>query len=291
MAGIKELETALINADKAGDVAAARTLAAAIRSARSSTVGKMPSMDPTEGMSTAEKFLAGAGKGMTDVARGVGQAVGLVNQDSIDAAKAQDAALMKTGAGMAGAITGGVAATLPTLAIPGAGTLTGSAAIGAGTGLLAPVASDESRIANTALGATGGAVGNAAARGLSMLAQPIQGATEAAKDLLKRGIVPTPGMASGPTSIVNKVEQQLESFGPIGWLISHARGRAVKEMNVEAISKAVPNGEEVLKAGRPAIDRAGQLIDAAYDRVYDKIPGKITFDSTFDDAIKALPSK
>jgi len=47
-----------------------------------------PKYDPTEGMSTSEKFLAGVGKAMTDAGRGVGQMVGLVSQDEIDEAKA-----------------------------------------------------------------------------------------------------------------------------------------------------------------------------------------------------------
>lgn len=69
--------------------------------------------NPTEGMSGTQKFLAGAGKGMTDLARGVGQLTGLVDQQSIDDSRRRDAALMDTGAGLAGNITGTVAALAP----------------------------------------------------------------------------------------------------------------------------------------------------------------------------------
>lgn len=110
--------------------------------------------DPTEGMSGGEKFLAGVGMGMTNVGRGVGQAVGLVDRADIEEARRLDAALGKTGAGMAGNVVGTVAAYAPTAFIPGANTMAGAAAIGAGSGFLAPSTSTRETITNTALGGT-----------------------------------------------------------------------------------------------------------------------------------------
>lgn len=110
--------------------------------------------DPTEGMSTGEKFLAGVGMGMTNVGRGIGQALGMVSRDDIAEARRLDKALSDTTAGTAGNITGTVAAFLPTAFIPGANTMAGAAAIGAGSGLLAPSTSTSETVTNTALGGT-----------------------------------------------------------------------------------------------------------------------------------------
>lgn len=136
-------------------------------------------LDPTEGMSTGDKFLAGVGKGMTDVGRGVGQMVGLVSRQDVAESRKRDKALMDTGAGMAGNITGSLAAMLPTAFIPGAATLPGAAAIGAGTGLAAPSESTEETLKNTVLGGVlapaavvaGRAIG-AGARGAQSLMEP-----------------------------------------------------------------------------------------------------------------------
>lgn len=111
-----------------------------------------PRPDPTEGMSAAEKFFAGAGKAAYDVGRGLGQAVGLVSQEEIDEARRLDAPLMRTTAGKAGNVAGGVATFAPTSFIPGASTAVGAALVGGAMGLSQPVAEGESRALNTAAG-------------------------------------------------------------------------------------------------------------------------------------------
>lgn len=122
--------------------------------------------DPTEGMSTMDKLLAGVGKGMTDVGRGVGQMFGLVSREDIKESRARDAALMNTGAGKVGNVAGSIAALAPTMLIPGAGTLGGASAIGAATGLAAPSESTEETLKNTLLGGGLGAGANVAGRAL-----------------------------------------------------------------------------------------------------------------------------
>ena len=134
------------------------------------------SHDPTEGMSGADKFFAGAGKGMTDVVRGggqlardalgnrVGDAIGAPTQADVDATKMRDAPLLATGAGVAGDVTGTIAASLPAVLVPGAATLRWAAAVGAGLGLAQPVASDESRVKNTLVGGAAGGAGVIAGR-------------------------------------------------------------------------------------------------------------------------------
>jgi len=124
------------------------------------------SADPTAGMSGFEKFRAGYGKAAVDLARGAGQAVGLVNRQDVANSRALDAPLMKTGAGKAGDIAGTIADLLPTAAIPGANTLAGAAAIGGGTGFLMPSASTKETLMNTGVGAVVAPATMLAARGI-----------------------------------------------------------------------------------------------------------------------------
>jgi hypothetical protein len=104
--------------------------------------------NPTAGMSGTEKFLAGAGKAMSDTVRGAGQLVGrgldavsgtgggaplsqrlgLPQYSDIEETRQLDAPLMDTGAGVAGNIGGNVLMTL----VPGAavkGVATGASAL------------------------------------------------------------------------------------------------------------------------------------------------------------------
>lgn len=111
------------------------------------------------GMSDGQKFFAGVGKGMTDIAQGVGQVFGLQSREDVAEKRALDADLAKTGAGKAGEIVGQVATALPTMFIPGANTVIGGAAIGAGLGLAQPSVSTDETLKNTTLGAGGGAAG------------------------------------------------------------------------------------------------------------------------------------
>lgn len=103
-------------------------------------------------MSGFDKFRAGMGKAFTDVVRGAGQLIGVVDRSEIDESKKLDSALMGTGAGVAGNIAGNVAAFAPTALIPGANTVTGAALAGAGMGALQPVGEEDSRLGNMALG-------------------------------------------------------------------------------------------------------------------------------------------
>lgn len=110
--------------------------------------------DPTVGMSGTERFLAGVGKAITDVGRGVGQMVGVVDRKDISESRARDAALMNTGAGIAGNVVGNIATLAPTMFIPGANTIAGSAAIGTASGLVQPSESTGETLRNIAIGGT-----------------------------------------------------------------------------------------------------------------------------------------
>lgn len=167
MPTMAQLETALRNADAAGDVEAAQALASEIRRVRAPAPAKV--FDPTEGMSGGQKFLAGAGKGFADLGRGAGQllrsgigetagnALGLPTTADIEESRRLDAPLMRTGAGVAGNVAGSIAAALPTAFIPGANTIGGAAVLGAAQGALQPVGEKDSRLQNIGTGAVFGA--------------------------------------------------------------------------------------------------------------------------------------
>ena len=121
-------------------------------------------LNPTDGMSNLERFLAGTGKAFTDIGRGVGQKLGMVSNADIEESRRLDAALMDTGYGTAGNIFGNVAALAPTAMIPGANTITGAGAIGAVTGYMQPSTSNNENIRNTLYGGAGSAFIPAAIR-------------------------------------------------------------------------------------------------------------------------------
>jgi hypothetical protein len=113
--------------------------------------------DPTEGMTTAQKFLAGTGKAFVDVGRGVGQMMGLVSREDIKRARELDAPLMRTTAGTVGNVLGNVAAMTPAAFIPGANTAVGATTIGALSGLAQPSTSTAETLQNVGFGGAAGA--------------------------------------------------------------------------------------------------------------------------------------
>jgi len=121
------------------------------------TPAKMAAEDPTIGMSSFQRGVAGYGKAGADLVRGTGHlirdvaelvpggeraanAVGLPTSEDIAAAKTRDEPLMRTLAGQIGNVTGNIAAAVPTAFIPGANTVAGAGLIGAGYGALQPAA-------------------------------------------------------------------------------------------------------------------------------------------------------
>ena len=94
-------------------------------------VRSMPKpVDPTEGMSGLQRGLAGAGKAITDLGRGVGERMGIVSPEEVAEANRRDQPLMNTTAGAVGNVAGKVATALPSMMVPGANTVLGSAALG-----------------------------------------------------------------------------------------------------------------------------------------------------------------
>lgn len=128
---------------------------------------------------TGRKMAIGIGKGMTDLAQGVGQLAGVQSTQDVEAKRARDEAISQNPVGRVGTVIG---ETAPLVAIPvgGAGALTArglealrlargaraarsvvgdSAIVGSAAGATRPVTENESRGVNTATGTVvGGAI-------------------------------------------------------------------------------------------------------------------------------------
>lgn len=104
-------------------------------------------VDPTADMGKLEQFNAGMGKAFVDIGEGAAQLVGAgPSAEETKNRKALDAPLMNTGAGLAGNISGNIAALAPLSVIPGANTVAGATALGATVGALQPAESARERI-------------------------------------------------------------------------------------------------------------------------------------------------
>jgi len=208
--------------------------------------------DATADMTRLEKFGAGAGKAFYDVGQGAGQLargvvgdklgdrLGLPTQESVDDLKDRSKALMNTGWGIGGNIAGGVAAFAPTAMIPGANTIGGGALIGALSGAVQPVGSDESRGQNAAIGGVAGAAVPALVRGAKVA---------------KSALI-DPFTDAGRQRIVG------------GTLNRAASDKALAQANMLSRQGATPDflptaGQSSDDAGIASIERAARAIDPA----------------------------
>lgn len=110
-------------------------------------------VNPTEGMSGMQKFNAGVGGAMTNVAQGAQQMLGMgPDAEAVKERRELDRPLMNTGAGMAGNVAGNVAMLAPLAVVPGAATVAGTGALGALAGGLQPTEGAKERLGNMAAG-------------------------------------------------------------------------------------------------------------------------------------------
>ena len=243
-----------------------------------------PNYSPTEGVSDFENFAAGTGKGMMKLVDGFKQAMnsigglgGAVTADSsdpaareaykseqavrdsmqadIDEQKRLDAPLMKTGAGQAGDILGTIATALPAAFIPGANTYLGASAVGAGLGAIQPVASDESRGENTALGAAGGLGGQAAGRAL---ASAFKGTKAIAEPFYKKGQEAITGRLM--KSFSNNPDEAVKNLATAGPLVKGS------QPTVAEVSKDAGLAQLQRSAQTTNPKFAGELTDRALDQ-------------------------
>jgi hypothetical protein len=232
------------NSDKKG-TPEFETVAQAYKLSRSAPQ-EQPDYSPTSGMSGTDKFLAGTGKAFSDLYQGGKQAFGFGDQAEIDAAKKRDAPLMNTGAGIAGNITGNVAALLPAAFIPGANTYAGAAAIGAGTSLLNPIASDEGSVLGGKL--QNAAVGGVVAPAALGLGRALAGVAQGTKALAE------PFYKGGQENIVGRTLSRF-SDDPAA-LAAKARGAVAPVPGVQQTL-----AEATMDPGAATLQRAAQSAD------------------------------
>lgn len=203
MATLEQLERALVNADRAGDVEAATALAGEVKRMRSA-----PAAPPKERPNPFKEnsFLENVSAGLANVANrtilGASQLganlypgqygrdlrANLANQKQRDELINQQ--INQTGGGLTGGVIGNTALAAGTMAIPGANTLIGSAATGAGLGAIQPVSNEAERGWNTVIGAGAGAGGKVLGDRLGQaLAGRLQNATTQAQQQNAQNVV------------------------------------------------------------------------------------------------------
>jgi hypothetical protein len=265
------------------------TVASAYRQAgqderRAASSDATANIKPTDGMSGPQKFFAGMGKGMTDLARGGGQILGLVDESDIDASKQRDAALMETGAGFAGNLAGTVAGSAPMAMIPGVNSYLGATLLGTATGAMQPVGSGDSRLQNTVVGGMAGAGGQGLANALFRMLSPQT--SKAVTNLMDQDVTPTPGRILGGT--YQRLEDAAESIPFVGQGIKDAKTRAIEQFNTAVINRSLgPIGGSVTGAGHQAIRQADDLLSKAYDDALALVP-VVQVDNQFDAAMQRV---
>lgn len=246
-----------------------------------------------------DRGLSGAGKAVNDLGVGAGQIarsgleavskgqvadkLGLPTTASVDEMKRRDAPLMNTGAGTAGYIAGNIAGTAIPLAglarvgVPAAGALLNpttygaAAASGALNGALQPVGSDDNRSRNILAGAATGAASNAVVNGIGRIAQPVQGAVDAARQravqVLQNAGVPLDAAQLSGGTFLNKMRS---SFSDNPFTAS-AQGELIGRQR-QSFNNAVLNtiGENGPAATQDVMNRASTRINGVFHDVLNR---------------------
>lgn len=244
---------------------------------------------PTQGMSALDTLLAGFGRGLTELGRGVKQLTGNMSTGEYKEARALDQPLLDTTGGAAGSFMGelaGVAAPgtalniagrvaqAPALARAGAvlvmpKTPSSGAASGALSGALQPTDSMGNKPAQIGLGALMGG-GIASVPGLARGVQDPQVQT-----LVKEGVTPTVGQLIGGAA--KRVEEGLTSVPFVGDIIQSSRRRAIDTFDEAALNRALtPVGMKLPKdkSGREAIDYVEGALSSKYAALLPKLSAK-----------------
>lgn len=234
-----------------------------------------PYTETAQKQSTFENLAAGAGGAIHGMYLGAKQMLGKATPEELEDHRKAMAGLRSTTSGKVGEFGGSVlAGAVPgLLAGPAAATYAGAAAIGGGLGALQPTEGDESRLNNAALGAVGGVAGNALARGVSKVLNPIKTIPNSGRDegiaaaqRLGIGDQLTPGQKTG-----NLALQQIEAT------LSRtpgASGRfdAVRDTHQSALNRGAAKaiGEDADELSEAVISRASERISKQFNELSSK---------------------
>lgn len=239
-------------------------------------------------MSGFGRFITGMGKGFTDIGRGAGQLTGFMSREDVDAGRVYDKPLTDTGAGMAGDITAKALSALPVAAIPGANTLVGALAGGAGMGALEPVGTDDSRLTNILLGTMGGGVAHGAGKALGRVVKPVQSTlpdptSALAKKAIDQFDIPLDAAqrtGSKPLRVMSDVLDELPFTG--------GKQAAARDAQSKAFNRAVLRelGENADEATPEILNRARERMGKVFTEVSAR--NKVKLDDDFVNAIKEI---
>lgn len=238
--------------------------------------------DPTSGMSTTDRVLAGTGRGMVHTGASVGNLVGLVPDSAMAEMKQTDAPLLNTRAGTFGNMVGESAMTAP-LGMGVAKGLGMAGKLGAALaenpisnsaiqgGVQGLATSDPGqRSFNTAMGTvTGGALG----ANQALIGKLVNGLkrTPDAQALLDQGISLTPGQMN-PAGTWNQFENAMEHAPVAGPMVKSVRDNAEHQFQAVAIGQGAAPGSAPLKPSSNIQDLLQQAFDS-YKPLYDQAKG------------------
>lgn len=267
-------------------------------------------IDPTEGMSTTQRTLAGIGKAMVDTGRGIGQIIPvrrngewqpLVTREDVAEARKLDAPLMNTTAGKVGNFIGNATMAAPTLMLPGMATAKGAGIVGSALGFFQPTTSIEETLTNTAIGGAAGAAGQAIANKLPGMARNWQAskANEAAQltaQNAQRFAAAQAGAKQGyviPPADLNP-GMMTEALSGLSGKIKTAQVASARNQNVTnnlarkalGLPDDVPLNMDTLNAVR---QQAGQAYEAV--KAVGTVPTSKTYMQALDDAVKPFTSQ
>lgn len=232
MADIAQIERALINADKAGDSAAAMTLAAEIRRLRTTQAEA-----PQPKKSTWEEVKGGLASAPINAYLGTKQLFSDLTPVERDVLKQNREAEKNA---PVSSFVSNVGTYLPAMLVPGANTVVGGAVIGGATGAIQPTDEGESRLANTVVGTVGGAVIPAAIRGAQTVkAAAIDPFTQAGRDRIAGGVLNR--ATRDPAAVAGRLQSAqgaTPGFNPTAGQAANDAGIAALERAARAVDPA-----------------------------------------------------
>lgn len=236
------------------------------------------SLDPTKGMSSREKYIAGMGASFADLVLGVKQRMGLSTEQDATDKQITDKPLLDTTAGKFGKVSGDVAKGLTLGLLPFANTY-GGAALGGGLyGLAEPTTQTDSVLGNVAKNSVLNAGGLALGRGLfGGLAGNNNGPVRQMQvDTARRYDIPmTAGQQTGNPAL-QAIESQLATL-PMGGSMSDLmrRGRETYASRVMKQGGAQPGALATVAENQIARDN----LRANYRDIWSR--NNVTLDNQF----------
>lgn len=321
MADLAQLETALRNADAAGDTDAARQLAQAIQQARAQSETAPMAQPRRPELPASTRFAAGLIDPFQGGAQMLENAVRAVSPGAVDAinkannwladrgivgrlpaggvrqqTRDREAALQtdgidwaRLGGNVLSPANATLAARLSAVAATTGARVAGGAGLGALAGGLMPSASGsaDEKLTQMGIGAAGGALVPAVTAGLGRLISPRASTSPLLSLLRDEGVRPTVGQALG--GFANKAEEKAISLPFVGDAIAGARQRAAGDLNRAVANRALaPLGDKAPAGieGRELVGHVQGKLSEAYNALLPKLTVKA--DQAFAQDVQSL---